>query len=144
MAAGEFVDHSLLTTSYQILPLALLHVGSERWNSRHTLTWPPWRDTRHINRPLFQGSKHGRLLEAVHVGERNKTMLGADGFKPALLTRAEHAYRQSVEIAKDPEQVNPLHEGRVYIARAKRGKHAQHSGEECLHQHELFTCVVEL
>lgn len=118
----------------------LLHVGSKGWDRiGYALIRTTWRQASRFHRSLFQCSQHWSLRQIVQVGQRDKAVLGADRFNPPLLPQAEHSCRESVEIAEDPNQVKSLHEGRVYIARAKRCEYPQHSGEECLHPHDQST-----
>jgi hypothetical protein len=68
--------------------------------------------------------------------QSDEPMESAKLLHPPLLAATEHLHWQGWKMAKQPKQIYPLTERRLYISRTKRGQYAQHAPREFLQPHE--------
>src|ERR1700690_313550 len=110
-------------------------VGGERSDGVGDRTAGPagWQRCRRNRGPLLQRSQQRRVVNPD--AERDEPVLRAHRFQHPLLMKRQDFYRQGLEVAKHPEQIQPLRERRFQIARAQRCEDSQNTGREFFNPH---------
>ena len=115
----------------------LLKIRREwRHSVRYASIWPPRLCNR---RTLFQGPEQRSIPQSIRLRHRDKSVPRAHGVDASLLPQTQHLDGQSFEVAKNPQQIEPLPERRVKIPWSQGRKHTQHSLGQFFHPHSRIT-----
>jgi hypothetical protein len=97
---------------------------------------PTWRRNR---RALFQGPEQRSIYQSIGFEHGDKPVPSAHGLDTSLLSRGKYLHGQSLEVAKNPQQVKPLRERRVEVSWSQRREHTQHTLGQLFHPHDRIT-----